>query len=459
MATDRGCIIRGRLTMKRLTVMATFGLPSAQQRSTNPLAPGATASSPFGGGGSSRRPKPGFGVVFGDQRQQEQQQQQEREGQAGNEPDRGAMIDGGDTGAVIDVWFPDDIRVDFDDVRIEAHQNDPRFQSLIVGTRPPQPGGARLTARTVQQCGLDVTPAYNGVSAPVYAAAQEAYAAVVDALALASSRYDFPAEFTERGCPPDVADNTLLWPLPLLDAPHRPSRAVHATEDGMYDALALVAWSQVRRLLRSYGWRTQLMRDVFADTAAALCQHLYRELHPEAHANVLAAARAVQLRVVELGHCIEACAAQYKGRLGAACGADPRTPLPCDAAYAGAVRLLASAIMTGSAPSPLVRAATWIGAAHAYLTADEEDGAPRPYPQTLSARVPLELLGFAACVGSWCVRFRHMPASLAGCVADRICGGPARLTGTDRDVLRKFAASPLSAPRKCERLAWVAQWC
>lgn len=367
------------------------------------------------------------------------------------------IADPSTAGATLSFVVPGNLAQDFRDLDIESKPADPRYEYIVVATRPPQHLGCRLSLETAKTLPivLEVTQSGDGVCAPIYRLAQAAY----DEVKQLCGHYGFglPQSFTSRGHSPDICDDTLLWDLPSLDEPNNPPNFVRAAEGGVFDVLGWLAWTSVLKIVNSFGFRTQVVQEFFANDFAILVKQLYTVLENKTVVSLEGRVREMQVRIIAFGHFMETSAQRYMGRVGATFAFRVLRSLD-SSVYPGICKLLVGMTLTDCTARELVRAAVWLSEATHYLEEGKEHD-ECPCPEIISSGIPLEIYGFAGVIGAWSAENCGLTKDLSLAIADRICGGEPFLTTHDKTVLKKFAASPFSDPHRCERLAAVAQWC
>lgn len=330
------------------------------------------------------------------------------------------------------------------ELQLQVVQFDPRtpVETILLATRAPQTTACRLDVISARQLPwqLGVSHTGNGVFAPVYTDTQAMYAQLRQRFNLLDER------FTTRGCPPDIADDTLLWPLPSLEPCDAEPMFVHACEDGLFDVVSWAAWTAVSAAVAGCDKATDL-RDVLQAVRDAC------ESNPTQAATLAGRVRAVFLAVQQVTYYMDA--VQRARRLALA-AAQPNPPIVLPLLYNGVYHLAKCAQFADAAK--VIRAAVWTARAHAYLT-DPDLGLTQPTPETLSEELDLSRLAWAGMISSLATRFCHVSGPHALAIAERICGGGKFIATSDCWALVHFACSPyIFAPDAAERLAWVAQW-
>ncbi len=157
--------------------------------------------------------------------------------------------------------------------------------TVVIGTRPPQRHAVRVThtiAALLSRSGLLLTETLEqehqsrqqdaavrleamnnmgGLTTPLFKATQAAYEEVKARLGSSVLNGLLPEVHTNRGTPPHIYNNSLLWPLPRLhpDASDVATVHIRPTIIGTMDMLAWLAWTRALEIIRgcsgSAGWR------------------------------------------------------------------------------------------------------------------------------------------------------------------------------------------------------------
>ena len=339
--------------------------------------------------------------------------------------------------------------------------------TLKVVTRAPQYGACRLTIAGAEDLPfvLQSTADGDGACAPVYRFANDAYLAIADMVGGVGPALgtDLPKAFVDddkRGCPPDVYDNTNLWPLPCLDP--ETTTAKHATPDehAILDVLAWAAFASVLAVLTA---APPHLVALFPGALRPYLLTLRAEVAVPLHVGLEERLRAIELQVQALDVLLADFTKQCRAAaVTAAVGSmlpEAQWPDLGDPMYKGAVRLcIALQRNPMVTPADLLRAAVWVSDAVAFLRDDDDSPPTLPKPLALSADLPLETIAFAGVIGFYCVVKEGATPEEAREVADALCGGSAYLSPRDRQSLVQFAKSPFAAIEACDRIGWVSQF-
>jgi hypothetical protein len=313
--------------------------------------------------------------------------------------------------------------------------------TFVVGTRPPQFQGARVTPQLLSAMPEDVqdaTQEEGGVTVPLYLEADAAYRTLRAALP-AQLQQLLPEEATTRGRAPGVFDDTQLWPLLKLDPVTRDSKPptvfVRPTTDGVYDALAWFTWT---RLLDAWqavppnSWRAQclnadpvLCRAVVGIIARArtLVESANRDNYTLAVRLELLMSCVMSLQRVLEQDARDAGWTRLTTELGATELAWPnpeaamhalRTQAPL---YGAAMYVLGAVNTTGVAADLLIRACVWTRECAAYMFTGPS--APAATPAALAdslARRARRRLRRGCRFGTWLLPARA-PAQRSACTA------------------------------------------
>jgi hypothetical protein len=462
---------------------------------------GANRGGSSGGGGGSR---PMFGVTSGDGTQVGTRNEKTASsssggfgGGSGGERDRDRDASGGQGFRTAETFADADMAtcvLSFKrgasprDLTLTASRYNHQSETLAVATRAPQNVAARvdITTATALPFVLVPTDYGDGVAAPVYVAAQAAYARVCEFTHRQTCSSDLAPLFTDRGCPPGTSEDTLLWSLPTLDPEGTPPAFVQVEEQGTLDMLAWVAWSEFDvELLRQqtrggsqHCISQKLVMRIATDLRALL------EKSP-AHIAMDSRVRGVHLLLLQVQHGGQRAALDWQTLRGASGTSSKGNTAPSDIVlpfpYPAAVDLARAVSVPTTSGVPLslqtlVRAAVWLSRAAKYLeganpggddkTAQEYDDSTiepiwaRPVPESMSASVPVGRLAFAADVA---VRVARAAAktgitfelSLGTLLANRLSGGARFLLPNDAAALKAFGESRFRHAGR--RLAWVSE--
>lgn len=413
-----------------------------------------TSQSPFASGGrTGSRKTPGFGVTAADGSQVGLFTRQGSKGptdvtKATPADQRGVQIaDPLAAGVVLDLHVLPDAHLNFRDFRVNlVHQEQFVSTTITLATRAPHPVACRLTMDSAHALplALDATADGNGVFAPVFLEAQEAYEAVC--LACDKDR-TLPAWHTTRGTRPDIQDNTLLWTIPFLpEDTHAnvPATFAHASEDGIFDAFAWFAWTHVRDiLLDDPSWASEAALALYHEDVVAQVRRLLELTTTPVTTSYDARARAIELCVMQVGHVCEDARRRLAAQLcAAALGRPSFTTTRRHPADAGALALLE--LDHVAAPNDLLRVALWLPAAAGFVT-----GACHQLPATheLSPGADVSRWGFGLLVANWAESFRGVPASVGSLLAARIYGGHDGLAASDVTACALLANAHIPAHR------------
>ncbi len=405
-----------------------------------------------GGGGGGGRKTPGFGVTSADGSQVSLFGRGSGSGATTSKTDdqRGVQIaDPMAAGVVLDLCVLADPHLNFRDFHIGlVHQEQFVATTITLATRAPHTTACRITMASAHTLPLTLvmTGDGNGVVGPVYKEAQEAYEAVC--IACDPGR-TLPPWFTSRGMRPDVQDNTLLWTIPFVydpntdaDADAPPPAFAHASEDGIFDALAWFAWTHVRDiLLNDPSWGTEALVALYADEAVARTRQLLELTTTPVTTSYDARARAIELCVRQFGHLVQDVRNRVAARLCAAALERPAFACQSSLSDVGALRLLALDDVAG--PQDMVRTALWLESAATFLRC----GGALPVTSELSATCPLPAWGFGLLLSDWARRFRNLSGDAAAALAARIHGGAAAIGPADAEVCARFARAAVPAER------------
>ncbi len=358
--------------------------------------------------------------------------------------------------------------------------------TVVVGTRPPQFQGARVTPGLLDNTPSelhDLTEQEDGMTVPLFLDAEEAYA-TLRADMHPDARDRLPPAAIRRGRPPGVFDNTQLWPLPKLCPVLRDSKPatgfVRCTTDGVYDVLAWFAWSQLLtawRAVSAASWRGRLVRTLpalYLPLAQLIHQARAKIEYAMSDALTLSARIQTLMMTITSFRCVLEEDARQAGwaRLAQALvtaeaqhddQAAVAHAISClPGLYAGASFVLAAVQDTGVSAQQLVRASVWTQQCAQYMFCgpqpDEAELYTRP-PATklLAAAMPLAHIAFAGACARAAQRLYSLPPAVATGLADRICGGERFIHDSDMDLLNTFLALSLHGGLNVRRCAWIAQ--
>jgi hypothetical protein len=333
-------------------------------------------------------------------------------------------------------------------------QADPRVATVLLATRAPQTLGVNLCGSTLEALPFVPTPLPDGSGGywPVYEETQAVYSALVAALWCPwQPPVDVAAPsgvFTDRGRPPDVFDDTMLWPLPVVDPPGAPPFCVATNEDGVFDMVAWRVWRTLRDALAPYctwGPEAADIRTLVVTTRTHLEDVGTKTLDGyvrAAHLAMLSARGMVQRVFLRT----------YAARVGAGAACVPH--LGAEVGI-GARRLLEAAATAPTAThADLLRAGLWVSAAADFLTAPTLPDA-LPVPRTLSDNAPITLTAYAALVAAWAVAVWGLNPDTADIIRRCMTMGQT-LNAQDAEVVVRFGRAPYASAGS--RLGWIAQW-